>query len=275
MESQQDPQLQPIEAREPDVTADGAPDLPVHALSLEESAPQPHMPVQEPLQQQEVAPQGIPPQAMTPDSSQTTLVPSLAPTDEGQKHMDQTMDQDDSMNTTITASTVSPPLPEFHQQNNHSGFGQEPTSYHRPQSSYSDQTYSPRYSHQNTDSQYQTRFTTSSDAETPPRHGYYNGGKETQMGGRSQSRPSSALGYRTGSENGNGGARYSDQSQRSSQGQAQQEAAKSTSVVIKVGMVGDAQIGKTSLMVKYVEGSWDEDYIQTLGESVSTHVLEG
>ena len=35
--------------------------------------------------------------------------------------------------------------------------------------------------------------------------------------------------------------------------------------MIKVGMVGDAQIGKTSLMVKYVEGSWDEDYIQTLG----------
>ena len=30
-------------------------------------------------------------------------------------------------------------------------------------------------------------------------------------------------------------------------------------------MVGDAPIGKTSLMVKYVEGSWDEDYIQTLG----------
>ena len=30
-------------------------------------------------------------------------------------------------------------------------------------------------------------------------------------------------------------------------------------------MVGDAQTGKTSLMVKYVEGSFDEDYIQTLG----------
>lgn len=30
-------------------------------------------------------------------------------------------------------------------------------------------------------------------------------------------------------------------------------------------MVGDAQIGKTSLMVKYVEGKFDEDYIQTLG----------
>jgi hypothetical protein len=48
-----------------------------------------------------------------------------------------------------------------------------------------------------------------------------------------------------------------------SQNQAQQQS--KSSVVIKVGMVGDAQIGKTSLMVKYVEGSWDEDYIQTLG----------
>lgn len=36
-------------------------------------------------------------------------------------------------------------------------------------------------------------------------------------------------------------------------------------VAIKVGLIGDSQIGKTSLMVKYVEGSFDEDYIQTLG----------
>ncbi|KAK0559216.1 Ras GTPase tem1, partial [Tilletia horrida] len=36
-------------------------------------------------------------------------------------------------------------------------------------------------------------------------------------------------------------------------------------VIIKVGMVGDSQIGKTSLMVRYVEGSFNEDYIQTLG----------
>jgi GTP-binding protein of the ras superfamily involved in termination of M-phase len=43
------------------------------------------------------------------------------------------------------------------------------------------------------------------------------------------------------------------------------------SVVIKVGMVGDSQIGKTSLMVKYVEGSFDEDYIQTLGKSLRTN----
>eukprot|EP00164_Ancoracysta_twista_P000207 GFYU01000299.1.p1 GENE.GFYU01000299.1~~GFYU01000299.1.p1 ORF type:complete len:205 (+),score=54.69 GFYU01000299.1:125-739(+) len=40
---------------------------------------------------------------------------------------------------------------------------------------------------------------------------------------------------------------------------------KKNNVVVKVGMVGDSNIGKTSLMVKYVEGSFDEDYIQTLG----------
>ena len=73
-------------------------------------------------------------------------------------------------------------------------------------------------------------------------------------------------------QNGNGLSRppstqsqgqYNGQSSGSGQGQKQ-----NSSVVIKVGMVGDAQIGKTSLMVKYVEGSWDEDYIQTLGEAV-------
>lgn len=51
----------------------------------------------------------------------------------------------------------------------------------------------------------------------------------------------------------------------------QSQPASKSSVVIKVGMVGDAQIGKTSLMVKYVEGSWDEDYIQTLGTHVLVH----
>lgn len=72
---------------------------------------------------------------------------------------------------------------------------------------------------------------------------------------------SPSLGYqpssRPGSEMGNRPAQQTNKS----------------SVVIKVGMVGDAQIGKTSLMVKYVEGSWDEDYIQTLGmiaSSIST-----
>ncbi|KAI4262088.1 MAG: hypothetical protein L6R42_002723 [Xanthoria sp. 1 TBL-2021] len=55
---------------------------------------------------------------------------------------------------------------------------------------------------------------------------------------------------------------YQDQNQRASNQVTSNQA--QSSVVIKVGMVGDAQIGKTSLMVKYVEGSWDEDYIQTL-----------
>lgn len=172
---------------------------------------------------------------------------------EAQKHTEQPMDVDDSMNTTITASTVGP-LPDFQHSN---GYGNE---HHRPQTSYSDTPYH-HYGHQSEG--YGSRFNTPSDADTPPRHGYYNGAKETQMS-QSSSRPSSTLGHRyPNSEGGSRSATYHEQNQRSSQ---QPEAAtKNTSVVIKVGMVGDAQIGKTSLMVKYVEGSWDEDYIQTLG----------
>ncbi|KAE8356978.1 P-loop containing nucleoside triphosphate hydrolase protein [Aspergillus coremiiformis] len=71
----------------------------------------------------------------------------------------------------------------------------------------------------------------------------------------SSSRPSSGLSTAPG---------ISQTSPDVSQKQSSQQQTKN-SVVIKVGMVGDAQIGKTSLMVKYVEGSWDEDYIQTLG----------
>ena len=75
------------------------------------------------------------------------------------------------------------------------------------------------------------------------------------------SRPSSGL---SGSGERHGYSQtYQEQNQRPSH-QAD-PARDQSSVVIKVGMVGDAQIGKTSLMVKYVEGSWDEDYIQTLG----------
>lgn len=44
-------------------------------------------------------------------------------------------------------------------------------------------------------------------------------------------------------------------------------------MVVKVGMVGDSQIGKTSLMVKYVEGKFDEDYIETLGAQPSCGFL--
>ncbi len=80
---------------------------------------------------------------------------------------------------------------------------------------------------------------------------------------QNMSRPSSGL---SGSGDRYGYSQtYQEQNQRSSH-QTTEVARNKNSVVIKVGMVGDAQIGKTSLMVKYVEGSWDEDYIQTLGE---------
>ncbi|KAE9370302.1 septum-promoting GTP-binding protein 1 [Stipitochalara longipes BDJ] len=74
------------------------------------------------------------------------------------------------------------------------------------------------------------------------------------------SRPNSGL-----SGNGGYGNMQSSYQDQNSRGAAQDQNRNKNSVVIKVGMVGDAQIGKTSLMVKYVEGSWDEDYIQTLG----------
>lgn len=51
------------------------------------------------------------------------------------------------------------------------------------------------------------------------------------------------------------------------------ETAARNSVSLKVGMIGDAQIGKTSLMVKYVEGTFDEDYIQTLGVNFMEKVV--
>jgi Ras of Complex, Roc, domain of DAPkinase len=76
-----------------------------------------------------------------------------------------------------------------------------------------------------------------------------------------QQQPSSRPGSGLSGQHGHQG-QYQDQNR------PPQQQSKS-SVVIKVGMVGDAQIGKTSLMVKYVEGSWDEDYIQTLGWSTS------
>lgn len=38
-----------------------------------------------------------------------------------------------------------------------------------------------------------------------------------------------------------------------------------TNLQLKVGMLGDSYVGKTSLMVKYVENKFEEDYIQTLG----------
>lgn len=74
------------------------------------------------------------------------------------------------------------------------------------------------------------------------------------------SRPPSGLGGQNPSQSAEHGSRTA-----AAAGSSNEQANGRNHVVIKVGMVGDAQIGKTSLMVKYVEGSWDEDYIQTLG----------
>lgn len=96
-----------------------------------------------------------------------------------------------------------------------------------------------------------------SPAQEDPSSRYPSNSSYQQQPMQSYSRPSSGL---SGSHSQN----YQDQNQRGHGGDKGQN-----SVVIKVGMVGDAQIGKTSLMVKYVEGSWDEDYIQTLGRNLS------
>lgn len=172
----------------------------------------------------------------------------VADVPDAQKVSDQPMDVDAHNSGAPAANPASPP-PQFHPSNqNNNGYTPEPP---RPSTSYSDTAY--QYPHNG------TRFN-SSDAETPPRPGYYDPSKETHMG-QSHSRPSSQMGRYPTSDAGGRSNSYQEQNTRS----AQPEPAKNSSVVIKVGMVGDAQIGKTSLMVKYVEGSWDEDYIQTLG----------
>jgi Gtp-binding protein of the ras superfamily involved in termination of M-phase len=86
----------------------------------------------------------------------------------------------------------------------------------------------------------------------------YNTPPGTAAGPSSHSRPASSLSNHQGQASSAQGEYNNGQGGESPGGGRNH-------VVIKVGMVGDAQIGKTSLMVKYVEGSWDEDYIQTLG----------
>lgn len=82
--------------------------------------------------------------------------------------------------------------------------------------------------------------------------------------GPSISRPPSGLSGGQGQSQGNYGPDHASRAGSNGAAESAQQNGRNH-VVIKVGMVGDAQIGKTSLMVKYVEGSWDEDYIQTLG----------
>ena len=114
-----------------------------------------------------------------------------------------------------------------------------------------------RQSAQSTD--YQTTNAPLSPSQEDPSARYpSNSSYQQQPMAQPYSRPSSGL-------SGSHSQTYQDQNQRS--GHAGVDKGQN-SVVIKVGMVGDAQIGKTSLMVKYVEGSWDEDYIQTLGKPI-------
>jgi GTP-binding protein of the ras superfamily involved in termination of M-phase len=149
---------------------------------------------------------------------------------EAQSHDTAMADHDDSMNTTITQSTIAP-LTEYHN-------GYSNGNEHRPQTSYSDTAFARSYTqHQDPDAASRFGLNNSQHQAKPPSR------PPSQMSGTMQT----DRGY--------------DQHGRVGDGQS-----KNPSVVIKVGMVGDAQIGKTSLMVKYVEGSWDEDYIQTLGK---------
>jgi Gtp-binding protein of the ras superfamily involved in termination of M-phase len=165
-------------------------------------------------------------------------------------HGGEQMDHDESMNTTITQSTIQA-LPDY--QN---GFSQSANAHDRPQTSYSDTGFSRPYP------QTHQVFPNSSDADTPPRYAY-NNTMQQQQSSKPPSRPPSAMSGTSQHDRGYDNRQYQDQAYQQQMMQEQQS--KTPKVIIKVGMVGDAQIGKTSLMVKYVEGSWDEDYIQTLG----------
>lgn len=64
------------------------------------------------------------------------------------------------------------------------------------------------------------------------------------------SMPETAGGTRAGEDTGAGHEASSSSSPSTSAGK--------NSVIVKVGLIGDAQCGKTSLMVRYVEGSFNE-----------------
>lgn len=172
----------------------------------------------------------------------------------------------DDSNVTVTG----PSNPQSPRNIYNNGYVQEQTTEQRPHTSYSDTGFSRHYTSPSMDSPspYQSYFP-SADGEAPPRQMYSPSQQSYPI--RSPQRPSSSLAGSmqqdryAGSDSMSRQTGYAEQSQRPPQDQ-QENASKNASVVIKVGMVGDAQIGKTSLMVKYVEGSWDEDYIQTLGK---------
>lgn len=116
-------------------------------------------------------------------------------------------------------------------------------------------------------------FSPSLESDPNTRYPSSNSGyQQQQQQPQPYSRPSSGL---SGSGQHGAGQTYQNQNQGQGHGQYDASGRPQNSVVLKVGMVGDAQIGKTSLMVKYVEGSWDEDYIQTLGMPPRLQSREG
>jgi GTP-binding protein of the ras superfamily involved in termination of M-phase len=170
-------------------------------------------------------------------------------------------EHDESMNTTITQSTLQAAYAEYNPAN---GYAPSPPVHDsRPQTSYSDTAFT-----RSTGSYQQY----SESENTPPQYrngglGYQQNHNSQMMGNKTPSRPQSGMSGSMHAQQQQDPrfSQHAQQQQQQQQPQQQQDQAKNPSVVIKVGMVGDAQIGKTSLMVKYVEGSWDEDYIQTLG----------
>ena len=184
-----------------------------------------------------------------------------------------TYHRQDGLATDDSSTTVVAPSNSHGAQNTYSnGYGREQVADQRPHTSYSDTGFSRHYASPSMDnpSPYQSYFP-GADGEASPRQMYSPPQQSYPI--RSPSRPSSSLAGSmqqdryAGSDSMGRQAGYAEQNQRPAQAQAE-NTSKNASVVIKVGMVGDAQIGKTSLMVKYVEGSWDEDYIQTLGKQI-------
>ncbi|KAI9730992.1 MAG: hypothetical protein M1834_005453 [Cirrosporium novae-zelandiae] len=108
------------------------------------------------------------------------------------------------------------------------------------------------------DTDQNSRYSSPTTYQPPPPQQQQQQQQPQQQQQQQASRPGSGLSGAGGYQH---SSTYHDQNQRP----PAEPSRSRNSVVIKVGMVGDAQIGKTSLMVKYVEGSWDEDYIQTLG----------
>lgn len=144
------------------------------------------------------------------------------------------------------------PRQQFTQQDAYSQSSYES----RPPTSYSDTGFRPYHSQNDAYAQQQHHHVTNSVSPPPPEQT----DRYPAPGTHPSSRPPSGMGERSQSYDGT-----SKVTTPGGQASSTTAAKKNDSVVIKVGMVGDAQIGKTSLMVKYVEGSWDEDYIQTLG----------